>query len=894
MKLGLAPLALPQRERQFAIAAFGTLVFLMAGHAMLETARDALFLARVPVTRLPWLYLVIALFSTVIGQLDGRAGRTGPRGLTGLVVGGAVATLGVGQIVVQWPNAGVYVLYIWTAVQTAVISLRFWTLLGGLFTVTQAKQVYGFIGGGSVLGAVLGAGASRLVAEWLPASALVPAASALLFGAALCTSLFWKVCSIVAIVEDSSGGETLLDAFRALRREPLGLGLLWLTVITTITVTVVDFLFKQTVAQHVPSQDLGAFMATANLAFNAGSLLVQLLLVSWVVRRFNLQGALVVLPLLILAGGTLLWLAPSILALTSLLGLKGVDGVLRYTLNRTAVEIVLVPLPVASRRRTKLVSDLLGQRGGQALASLLILGVNFWSWAPMLPLLLMGAAGLWLIAAYRLRKPYMALMRGQLRPLTRVEPLPEMDVHSLESLVMALDSVVVSEVVAAMDLLEREHRAHLVPNLILHHPEDEVVVHALALFARTRRMSALPVMQRIIGRRGDRVRAAVLRASFELQADETELTALVEPLGPATRGTYLIYRLARGSASVPEQQELRTIVATSDPAVQLSLAEDVRVFNSHHLDAVIRSLLKAPSLEVRLRVLQALDVGRFPLRAPDLLDALTDARCRDRAHEVIASLGEAGVSLVRKGLDDPGLSLAVRQELPHAATFFPESVANELLQNRLAVEPHDRMRTWLLRALNRTVQLSGSPRSRLDKALLATQVQVDLQQAYWYLSTRILLIEQGAQMRKLRGFQFLVRLLEDKERSCAERVFMVLNLMRADEDFCVVWRSLQSRDARVRAAALELVDNALTEPLRTAVRGLIADQSDVARLQSGRDYLELHHRSYGTLLDELEATGSQSLRELSTFHRSELGGIPIDLSEPGPLPVRLREVLSAG
>ena len=149
-------------------------------------------------------------------------------------------------------------------------------------------------------------------------------------------------------------------------------------------------------------------------------------------------------------------------------------------------------------------------------------------------------------------------------------------------------------------------------------------------------------------------------------------------------------------------------------------------------------------------------------------------------------------------------------------------------------------------------------------------------------------------MRKLRGFQFLVRLLEDKERSCAERVFMVLNLMRADEDFCVVWRSLQSRDARVRAAALELVDNALTEPLRTAVRGLIADQSDVARLQSGRDYLELHHRSYGTLLDELEATGSQSLRELSTFHRSELGGIPIDLSEPGPLPVRLREVLSAG
>ena len=37
-----------------------TLFALIASHSILETARDALFLAKVPVTRLPWVFLAIA------------------------------------------------------------------------------------------------------------------------------------------------------------------------------------------------------------------------------------------------------------------------------------------------------------------------------------------------------------------------------------------------------------------------------------------------------------------------------------------------------------------------------------------------------------------------------------------------------------------------------------------------------------------------------------------------------------------------------------------------------------------------------------------------------------------------------------------------------------------
>ena len=46
---------------------FGTL----AGHTLLETARDTLFLSRLPASQLPWTYLVIAALASSIRRVRG-------------------------------------------------------------------------------------------------------------------------------------------------------------------------------------------------------------------------------------------------------------------------------------------------------------------------------------------------------------------------------------------------------------------------------------------------------------------------------------------------------------------------------------------------------------------------------------------------------------------------------------------------------------------------------------------------------------------------------------------------------------------------------------------------------------------------------------------------------
>ena len=64
--------AVRPEERRQTFAAFLTLFGFMAGHALLETARDALFLARWPATQLPWVYLLIAVVALALTRSQHR------------------------------------------------------------------------------------------------------------------------------------------------------------------------------------------------------------------------------------------------------------------------------------------------------------------------------------------------------------------------------------------------------------------------------------------------------------------------------------------------------------------------------------------------------------------------------------------------------------------------------------------------------------------------------------------------------------------------------------------------------------------------------------------------------------------------------------------------------
>src|SRR5262249_1361890 len=90
----LAPLGdVRPAERRGAAAAFLTIFGILAGHTLLETARDALFLARLPPSELPGVYLVMAVVAIALFQGPWRAPRVGGRyGLSLVLVSAGLVT----------------------------------------------------------------------------------------------------------------------------------------------------------------------------------------------------------------------------------------------------------------------------------------------------------------------------------------------------------------------------------------------------------------------------------------------------------------------------------------------------------------------------------------------------------------------------------------------------------------------------------------------------------------------------------------------------------------------------------------------------------------------------------------------------------------------------------
>ncbi|MEE8139065.1 MAG: hypothetical protein V3T81_09395, partial [Thermoanaerobaculia bacterium] len=117
-------------ERQGVVLAFMTLLGILASYALLETARDALFLARLSPTELPWVYLVMAVVAVALAELPGRGlGLPNALRLPAMLLFGAAGTLGFFFL---RPAGNPWLLrafYVWAGAIATMVGVQFWVLL---------------------------------------------------------------------------------------------------------------------------------------------------------------------------------------------------------------------------------------------------------------------------------------------------------------------------------------------------------------------------------------------------------------------------------------------------------------------------------------------------------------------------------------------------------------------------------------------------------------------------------------------------------------------------------------------------------------------------------------------------------------------------------------------
>ena len=920
-------LEIHQGERRNTFAAFGALLAITTGHTLLETARDAFFLAKMPASRLPWMYLAIVAIALVLSQI--KAARADSKvGVAGsLVVAAGITTVFWVLLHGGHPTHTVlYALYVWTGLFGSWAMVQVWTLLGRVHTMTQAKRLYGFIGAGSVLGGVVGALLARVAISMLsPRYAVLLAAAIFVVAAVPCMIIKLPPGDAVPI---RPRGELQDEA--AKRPVSATVGLLWentfarrvlgIVLVSTITVTIVDYLFKSQIAAEITdTRKLGSYLSTFYAVTNALSLVAQLAIAPWVFRRAGVQRALFFFPtaMLVAAGGVL-----ASGALFASVVLKGLDGALRYSIHKTSTELLLVPVPDLVRERIKPVVDLVGSRGGQALASLGIIALVALSAAnPMtLGAIVLALSVMWIGLVVTIRSSYLDVFRETLKTggLSGKAELPELDLGALETLFAGLNSSRDMDVIASLELLAEQHRERLIPALILYHPSREVVLRALDIFTEMGRTDFVSIADRLNGHPDREVAAAALRARTAVLPDKTLLLERLDDACPQVSITALVALMARGWIDLAKANERIAVVAKAhrwqtvaelarairavapkrgtDDAVEdrfdellITLDEGAATYREEASEAW-RGHAEGESLRlqgganqappnlnegerdvlIRLEVARAMAARKSKRFIVPLVHMLNRHELRAVARTALMEIPGA-LEALDDAMSTPKMPRDLRVHLPRTISCFEPKAAAAVLVRHLADAYDGVVRFKVIRSLvrlrrkNPQIDLDPTPLTKLAEQTL--DHAEELQRWGTALSAGYdgppMSLRTGADDPLQAAHHLLVDLVHDKEVHATQRVFMLLELIHGDP-FDDIWRGLRGNSPKARASSLELLENLVQQPLRGRILELVGDRSESrARSQPALSYTDA--------ILEILAHRSSTMRILAEYRAGELG-----------------------
>jgi AAA family ATP:ADP antiporter len=787
--------------RAFGLA-FAVLGLLIGAHTLVETARDTLFLSRLPPQRLAFVYVAVAVGTLILAPFSRRLVEwVGAR--NALVLTLLSSAFGIAWFRLQAHDTlGVFGLYVFGGLAITMLVAEFWILASGLFTAAQGRRLFGPLAAGGVLGAVAGAALSTALLMRDGVDALLVAASFAFVLAALVATFFEIEEEGVAFA--ALAPPLLPNALSDARREPLTQKIALMVALSTALSVVVDYVFKARAVTSYPSAELGSFFAHYYLVLNAVTLVLQVFLAGPLVARLGVLGVSLFSPTLLVLGALAATLTgvPLLTAVT----LRGLDGGLRNSVQRVALELLWAPIERHQKAGAKALVDGVVSRGAQAAAAV-GLGLLTSSGKAGLPTLTFSAAvlaALWLAASMRVQKPYLELFRKALgRGDLEREGARELDLTAVQALLEALARPDADDVIAAMNLLAERGRSRLIPALILYHDDERVLRRALELFAESERRDWFALGERLLQHRSLEVRLAAVRALALADAlPALERAAQHEDVEVRARAAlHLAQRSGHGLRADPRVQQALSAVGETGVALRLALIEAMGAHPSLEATRLLLELGKDPALTGA--VTAALATCGDPIAIDFLIERLGTRRDRALAQKALVHIGAPAQAALEERLGDVAQPHRVRLHLPLTLARFENIEAVRVLLEVLRSEQHSGfIRYKALRGLSdiaRRTQLPIEP-TPIHAEIVRNALE------YLRLLGMALPLRQEPAAHERTSLSLVLGLVEDKLGQALERLERLVQITQRTDDVPGVFHALRSADRHERSRAAEYLD----------------------------------------------------------------------------------------
>ena len=271
-----------------------------------------------------------------------------------------------------------YVFNVWVSLFSLVLVSQGWLVASQVFNAREAKRVYSTLAGGAVLGAAIGGSVTAQFASALGTRNLLLVSA----GFVLLAYFFYRLLLRLPGVDlDRARGArhgevtfSVQDIGRSLMRFRHLQVIVAILTVTYVVDTLVEFQFNLMAVQGHSGDGLTAFLGGFyGLYLNLATFFFQIFLTSFVVNRFGIGGTLLAMPLTIGAASVGMLVSPGVVAAGAT---RLVEASTRYSLNRTGMELLYLPLPDDLKERTKAFVDVFVDRMSRGVGALVILALT--------------------------------------------------------------------------------------------------------------------------------------------------------------------------------------------------------------------------------------------------------------------------------------------------------------------------------------------------------------------------------------------------------------------------------------------------------------------------------------------------------------------------------------